>query len=414
MDRHYIILGSTAGGVSGGIIYHRNKLIFMRQKGWYSHILSTEKGKIQVGGLSQFVLGTYPFLKQFPNSFPSSILSQNLNIVVEALLNLKSGELVIESSTEVTAVWGELMAARIQCKHVVVYINESSLCMKPSLASFFKFKFDRKELACISDKHMISIFSNYWNVNENNAVSLSCACSNSLQYCNSIYNDLSFDGNVVGYIGRIDKPFFGQMYQEIENFCLLHSEKSYNLVIFGGSSQKIAIERLEKRCSKIPNLSLVLTGFIYPIPFAATQKIDVFFACAGSSSVAFKTGKPTVDIDSVSYCISGVLKRISPKVHVKCPKGDSYLDYLEWILNDKVKLTIDSYCLDEDTAIINNAFEKHLKFLENSSKELFYYEVDSISMIYYKDYIKRILRFIFKSNLTSLKNPLKKYFLKRN
>lgn len=414
MHRHYIIIGSTAGGVSGGIIYHRNKLIFMKKKGWNSHILSTEKGKIQVGGLSSFVLGQYPFLKQFPNSFPTSLLSQNLNIVVAELLKLKCEEIVIESGTEVTAVWGELIAARMQCKHVVIYINEFSLCMKPSLASFFKFKFNRKELACISDKHMISIFSNYWNVNENNAVSLSCACSNSLQYCNSIYNDLSFDGNVVGYIGRIDKPFFGQMYQEIENFCLLHSEKSYNLVIFGGSSQKIAIERLEKRCSKIPNLSLVLTGFIYPIPFAATQKIDVFFACAGSSSVAFKTGKPTVDIDSVSYCISGVLKRISPKVHVKCPKGDSYLDYLEWILNDKVKLTIDSYCLDEDATFIDNAFEDHLKFLENSSKELFYYEVDSISMIYYKDYIKRILRFIFKSNLTSLKNPLKKYFLKRN
>ena len=68
----------------------------------------------------------------------------------------------------------------------------------------------------------------------------------------------------------------------------------------------------------------------------------------------------------------------------------------------------------EDTAIINNAFEKHLKFLENSSKELFFFFFDSISIIYYKDYIKRILRFIFKSNLTSLKNPFKKYFLKRN
>lgn len=381
MKKIYVIIGSTSGGVSGGIIYHLNKLNYMKKKGWESLILSSDDGQVMVPAISDFIWGNYTFLKQFPNSYPNKLLSDKLQLILNLFEEKAASDIIIESSTETTALWGELFARKLKCRHIIIYINEFSLCMNSSLALFFKFKYNRGELACISKQHMIKIFKKYWIVDENNARALPCSCTNSLQKCDSKYNLLALSGKTIGYIGRIDKPFFNNMLSEILDYCKSNKNIHYNLFIFGGSNQAKAVNILKKRCSIHKNISLIVTGFIYPIPFEATQQLDVIFACAGSAVVAYKTGKPAIRIDNVDYKLSGVIKSQNPLILEMCPLGNTYSKYLSWILESTPKISIKKYDLSIDEINTERKLDEHIRFINNISSELLYYNIGNIGPV---------------------------------
>lgn len=177
--RTYILIGAAGGYISGGPIYQRNKAIFMKQQGWNVYYLSCCHGKVFVHGLQEFIVGVFTFICKPAFCYPKKYQSRLLDYILSKIPQLE-GEVVIETGTDYTAYWGELLAERVGGKHIVGLLDEYNNNITSKVSEFYQFKYDRKELACISDEVMRHIFGGLIPQCVKHPYSLAFYCTNSL------------------------------------------------------------------------------------------------------------------------------------------------------------------------------------------------------------------------------------------
>lgn len=375
----YILLGAAGGYISGAPIYHRNKALYMRQQGWNVYYISCCSGEIYVKGLEQFVIGVYSFLCMNAYLFPRKRQDKLIDVIIKQIPNVGKN-VVIETGTYYTAYWGELLAKRLNAKHVIVYLDEYNDGITWREAGFFHFKFKRNELACISKKTMIGLFSPYWTVNEDNAVELSCYCSNSLDdYKNDIDSLICRKDYNVGYIGRLEKPALKVLISALKDFVRLIGDKHIALICFGGAEESV-VNEIKEIVSKIPNISLFISGYIYPIPLNAIKKCDIFFSSAGSANVSVKADIPTVKMNVYSNKPEGFLVKISPESLIKYSDEYEVIDYLKIFFIDNVRPPMYHYSLDKEKQWGYRILRLHDKFLDNTLKSREYYDMSLIPL----------------------------------
>lgn len=375
----YILLGAAGGYISGAPIYHRNKALYMRQQGWDVYYISCCSGEIYVKGLEQFVIGVYSFLCMNAYLFPRKRQDKLIDVIIKQIPNVGKN-VVIETGTYYTAYWGELLAKRLNAKHVIVYLDEYNDGITWREAVFFHFKFKRNELACISKKAMIEIFSPFWNVNEANAVELPCYCSNSLDdYKNDIEGLICRKDYNVGYIGRLEKPALKAVISALKDFVRLIGDKRVALICLGGAEECV-VNEIKEMISNIPNVSLFISGYIYPIPLNAIKKCDIVFSSAGSAKVSVKAEIPTVKMNVYSNKPEGFLVKISPESLIKYSDEYEVIDYLKIFFIDNVMPAMSHYSLDDEKQRANVLLSLHVEFLKNTCKLKEYYDMSLIPL----------------------------------
>ena len=375
----YILLGAAGGYISGAPIYHRNKALYMRQQGWNVYYISCCSGEIYVKGLEQFVIGVYSFLCMNAYLFPRKRQDKLIDVIIKQIPDLGK-DIVIETGTYYTAYWGELLAKRLNAKHVIVYLDEHNDGITRNEADFFHFKFIRNELACISKKAMIEIFSPFWNVNEANAVELPCYCSNSLDdYKNDIESLICRKDYNVGYIGRLEKPALKVVISALKDFVRLIGDKRVALICLGGAEECV-VNEINEMISNIPNVSLFISGYIYPIPLNAIKKCDIVFSSAGSAKVSVKAEIPTVKMNVYSNKPEGFLVKIFPESLIKYSDEYEVIDYLKIFFIDNVRPAMSHYSLDKEKQQGYKMLRMHDAFLDNAMNSKDYYDISSIHL----------------------------------
>lgn len=375
----YILLGAAGGYISGAPIYHRNKALYMRQQGWNVYYISCCSGEIYVKGLEQFVIGVYSFLCMNAYLFPRKRQDKLIDVIIKQIPDLGK-DIVIETGTYYTAYWGELLAKRLNAKHVIVYLDEHNDGITRNEADFFHFKFIRNELACISKKAMIEIFSPFWNVNEANAVELPCYCSNSLDdYKNDIESLICRKDYNVGYIGRLEKPALKAVISALKDFVRLIGDKRVALICLGGAEECV-VNEINEMISNIPNVSLFISGYIYPIPLNAIKKCDIVFSSAGSAKVSVKAEIPTVKMNVYSNKPEGFLVKIFPESLIKYSDEYEVIDYLKIFFIDNVRPAMSHYSLDKEKQQGYKMLRMHDAFLDNAMNSKDYYDISSIHL----------------------------------
>ncbi len=375
----YILLGAAGGYISGAPIYHRNKALYMRQQGWNVYYISCCSGEIYVKGLEQFVIGVYSFLCMDAYLFPRKRQDKLIDVIIKQIPDLGK-DIVIETGTYYTAYWGELLAKRLNAKHVIVYLDEHNDGITRNEADFFHFKFIRNELACISKKAMIEIFSPFWNVNEANAVELPCYCSNSLDdYKNDIESLICRKDYNVGYIGRLEKPALKAVISALKDFVRLIGDKRVALICLGGAEECV-VNEINEMISNIPNVSLFISGYIYPIPLNAIKKCDIVFSSAGSAKVSVKAEIPTVKMNVYSNKPEGFLVKIFPESLIKYSDEYDVIDYLKIFFIDNVRPAMSHYSLDKEKQQGYKMLRLHDAFLDNAMNSKDYYDISSIHL----------------------------------
>lgn len=395
MSKLYIILGFKSG-LSGGQIYAYNKTRYMEKQGWDVSVIDyiTDE-KIYIPYFQKFKDNAIPELELKPGGFGK----KKRNKTVDKILSIAGyrdeyDEVIIESNTTFFALWGELAARRIGAKHFAMIIDAFfTEEMKKGCMNFFEFKLKRKELAGINKNALPGLFEGYRQLNENEKYYLRAFCTNSvenIEYRKKI-NREDYDF-VIGSVGRIDKPFVSQMTKELSVFCGRHTNKKFLIILAGGSFDKENEKNMAKTLSSISNADVEITGLIYPIPLELLKLMDVNIASSGSATVTVLEGIKTIAVLDTCADPLGVIGYSI--------KGRPYEDYREYYgkLNELLdEVLFNDYCskYSYNTIVEKNdpdeIFNKHINFIENSSKKEEYFETDKIKPQTLKQFIYVIL-----------------------
>jgi len=381
MNKTYIIMGAAGGYISGGPIYHRNKALYMQSLGWNVFYITSCGGKILVDGLEKFIVAQCTFLCRPPYMLPKRKQKKMIDYIIKKLPSVNTYQLVIETGTYYTSYWGELLARRLHGKHIIVYLDEHNDGILHRDASFFKFKFDRRELACISPNAMIDIFGKYWNIDLNETVSVPCECTNVIEDIESCLNtDIPIADYTIGYIGRLEKKEFTTICNALMIFAKMVGDKKIVFVCFGDSTLHNSAEILSD-IRKVKNIDVFVTGFIYPIPLQAIRKCDLCVSSAGSATVSCKAGVPTIRMDVYSDKPMGFMKEVGCSDYVRYPNGDKLVDYLKsFFIENDADFSISPYDISNDAELLTRNLDKHLSFLHLSVKEKTYYDFSKVRL----------------------------------
>lgn len=392
----YVIICCFADKIAGGPIYYSNKAKFMEELGWNVVVIPADTGKkAAVPGLAKYFGPWVPNLGYMPSEFSRK---QREKIMTQLLSFVPNGqdEIIIETGNDYTAYWGELLAERIHAKHIVIFLDENNPFITKDVMGFYKFKYDRNELACISLQVMQNQFKGLLDLSIEECRALPCDCTNSIEdYEHPLVNEIVKSKYNIGYIGRLEKPFMQEILNGFVAFCKAYPDDSISITFFGGAYNVATIKRIEELFQPFSNVTMLISGYLYPLPLQALQKMDVFVSGAGSTYVAAKSGTYSVNIDQLNFQPTGVfVSDAKGYITVKCPNGSTVFDYLKWILVDKRDLPqppVADY--KNDWRKVCDNFKLHLDFIKNSSSLYDYYDI--VNMSTPKGRKKRMMRSIF-------------------
>lgn len=408
----YISISDIANCVTGGLIYPRNKLKYMREKGWEVRMLPTNTGKVYINGLKEYAGLCYPFIYKSPTSYTWFERRKLLNKLCESLPKT-NGPIVIETGTDYSAYWGELLAKKLRAKHIIVFLDEHNDKINKKVAPFFEFKYARRELACINKQAMHVIFGNYFDIPEDKAYGVNCFCSNSVEdYDSPVTGQIIKGDYTIGTIGRLDKPCVPVFVEGIKRFAALNPGKTISAVFFGGATQEI-IDNIKRDIGDIENVVSYFTDYIFPLPVEALRKCDMFVSMSGSALASACVGIPTVDIDLYTFKPMGIILNDMDKKLLKLD-SDSLLDYFDYILIKKQNISIVSSGYEKQWEIARERYADHLRFLEESERSLYYAPLKSIGWSFKSEISAHVRFFIGKNNLDKMRTWIFSNILHRN
>ena len=378
VDKVYIMMFGISNIVAGGPIYDANKIRFLESKGWKVVVFPIDSGKIYIYDLQKYNGKAYDFIKYDPFLFTKKKIETFLNNMI--LRIPKAEKIVIETGTDFTALWGELLAEKIGAKHIVFFLDEKNENINRWNAPFYEFKLKRNELASISEKSLKHIFSPFMKIDDPARYVLNAWCSNSVR---DIPTDLiaNFPKTdfLVGSIGRLDKGYVNDI---VDSICALANaveDKSFGLVFIGGTNDTEVVKRLQKKVAQNTNVKLFFTGYIWPIPSSIFSAFDLFVSAAGSARISADMNIATIRLDVISHKPLGFIVDPTEDVLVKGTHGDTLADYIYQALIEKNTPEISNRQSTESFwKIICGDFEKHMDFIEKSSKRNDYYPVRTV------------------------------------
>ncbi|MCI6715981.1 MAG: hypothetical protein MR485_00550 [Mollicutes bacterium] len=380
--REYILIFDIANIVSGAQIYYRNKIKYLEERGWKVIVLPTDTGKLFIKSFQKYTKKSYFFVHKMPYIFNKRQIKKFLENLCENIQ--EADDIIIETGTDYTSYWGELIAKKLNARHIVFFLDEKNDRVNRFTAPFFKFKYERNELASISEKSLNYIFSPFFNTKESTEHVLSAYCSNSISDEKNIDEELLPHGDyIIGSIGRLDKSFVNNIIEGIIKFADKYNKKEIVAYFIGGASNERENEIKNKLESK--GIKCYVTGYIWPIPLELIKKIDIFVSGAGSSRISAKVGKTTIDMDVINNLPRGFFgnfqeQNLKKYYHIQIEKKDAELfDYFEKaLIEEEVPQIREKIDFEEEWKEICKKFDEHMKFIENANENRKYYDTTTL------------------------------------
>ena len=379
--KKYIFLTFAISGIGGTQIYVRNKIIFMQKQGWDVLVISTEPGDdICVKELQPYRDYIMPELMQNPFLYSKC---QRLNMLYKMMTFVGGNceNIIIESNFMQISLWGELLAKKMEAKHFVYLIQEDYKMISRKYLDFFNFKYERGELAGNTKYALKQLFKGYRHIPKDKTGELTAVCYNTIEECESTFDEYIEKVDFhIGSIGRVNKPFVNQMVEDLIEFSKLHKGDTFQLVMFGGSPDKKDLEEIYFKVKDIENLSVFITGPIFPIPKTILDKMDAFISSAGAARTSSDAGYITITIDANDFEPIGILGyTTNDNVH-RNPEipHKTTINLLDEILYKKKfqKITPD---VKMSSADFMEVFKTHLAYIQESKREKVYYNIKLLS-----------------------------------
>lgn len=375
--KKYVFLTFAVSGVGGTQIYVRNKLLFLQKHGWDVTIICTEPGHdVCVKELKPYEENVLQELMKNPYIF-SKKQRQGIVNKMKDMIGYTDCEVVIETNFIQVNLWGEILAQEIGGKHFAFLIQEDYSLSDERYMKFYDFKYERGELAGNTEFALTKLFEGYREIKEDKKGELLAVCYNTIEECESEHDIAVTDADYhIGSIGRINKPFVNPMVEDIKKFSQAHPDKTFRLVFFGGSPDKKDIDHIYDAVKDTQNLSVYITGAIFPVPKHLLDKMDVFVSSAGAARTSSDAGYITIAIDAMDFDAIGIVGYTTKEIVHRNPElpYDSTQKLLSRILIDKefdgvepkVKVSSPDYM---------EVFKTHMQYLNDSVDTKEYYDI---------------------------------------
>ncbi len=373
----YIIITGIANIICGGYIYYRNKKKYMEEQGWQVVVFPCNKGDIYIEDFKYLKGHEYPFLATYPCAYSSRQRRRLLELLVESLPEY-SGTPIVETGTDFTNYWGELLSERIHAKHFILFLDENNANVTVKELQFYSFKYKRGELACITDEAMYKLFRG--NLPGPKPYSLMAKCSNSVDEIRSdIISKIPNADFVIGSVGRLEKDFVKSVVSECAEFAQSMPNQKVALVFFGNGDETLK-QTIFQKLSPLKNMTVYITGYLYPLPVKALKKCNVFVSGAGSAAATAYLGFTTISVDVYTGKPSGI--EVDAACHQIGMKDqfDSIHDFLTYIHEGGKLPAIKIYELSDIWQTVSESFDKHLEFVEQSTFEESYFPTGSMGL----------------------------------
>lgn len=377
--RTYVMMFGIANIVAGGPIYNSNKIKYLEQHNWNVVVFPTDSGKIYIKPLEKYNGLDYRFLHFSPYIFGKRKINKMIKRMASSVP--QSDCIIIETGTDYTALWGELLAKELDARHIVMFLDEKNKNVNRYSAPFYEFKYKRHELYSISAKSLMHIFSPYFDIAEPEKNVWNAWCTNSVSNINSnIVDELPHADYLIGSIGRLDKKFVPNIIKGVCAFADIYSQKKIGLCFFGGAVDSKIINNIKDEIERHSNIILYISGYIWPIPESVFSHIDAFVSGAGSALISANMGVPTINMDVLTNKPIGI---IDDALSLHCDpmkEVDSKVeDYLNKILINKTfPEVLNRISIEDEWKVICADFEKQITQIEKISSERQYFETDNI------------------------------------
>lgn len=374
----YVMIFGIANVVAGGPIYNSNKIRFLESIGWNVIVFSTNTGNVYIKPLEKYKKNSYDFLHFSPYILGKRKTDKFVNIMANNIP--PSEELIVETGTDYTALWGELLAKKIKARHIVMFLDEKNENVNKYSSLFYEFKYKRNELYSISQKSLTYIFSPYFKIEEPEKNVWNAWCTNSVEKIETDIIELLPDADyMIGSIGRLDKSFVSNIIDGVGEFADKHKDASIGLCLFGGADNK-TISRIRKAVQMHHNVTLYISGYIWPIPSEIFPKFDVFISGAGAANVSANMGISTINMDVITNEPTGLIDNPS-EFHSSLLNGvdNTIQNYLTSVLIEKAEIEIHGMVsIEKKWEIICKDFDNQLNQVEAIEAPLIYFDTSKI------------------------------------
>ena len=377
--KKYVLLTFAVFGIGGTQIYARNKVLYLKANGWTPILITEEtEGEVCVRELLPYENCIVPELLRSPMLLTRKERTAVLDRMAEIIGEVNE-ETVIESNFIMATLWGELLAKKLGVKHLIFLIQEDYSLSDVRFMRYFDFKLRRGELAGNTPVAIPKLLESYRRIPDGTDTYLSAYCSNTVEDCDSVHDGCIAQADYhIGSIGRLNKPFVIPMVRDIVRYAQAHPDATFQLVLFGGTPDPEELETIRKTASEAANLSLYVTGAIFPVPKKLLDQMDVFVSSAGAAATSANLGYVTIVIDANDFEPIGVLGHTTNELVHRLPgtPHESTQKLLDDILLEHKyqKTAVET----DDGKAYGAAFDKHMTFLRKSAAEKEYYPVQKV------------------------------------
>lgn len=378
----YIIFTLDIHPIGGMQLYTAGKADYLKRNGWEVVVFypGSNDENCAVTSLNRYVEGGNLLLDYRPAQLPKNLLKGVCQQMKKCLPEgyTQAECIYVETQSDVTALWGELLAKRIGARHICFNCNELFRGVKKYYEEnieFFKFKYARRELLGLHTDTLQKIFDGYMTVPCDSEFLFDAVEPGPIQDVNSEFvNQLpKYDWTIV-YIGRAEKRYVENIIEGVSEFAQLHSDKEIQFIMVGNADcrRNLIAEKLDK----FSNLHVELAGDMVPIPKSLYKKTDVVIAGAVCAEISARESVPTIVADCENYLSCGVLgyTTMNSMYHEEGYKQTGFGEALEDVLVNKTYLQ-HRYAFPEAISP-DQIFESHFSFFDGAEKKKEYYDVE--------------------------------------
>lgn len=371
----YIFIIRRICNISGAQQYVYNKANYLESKGWRVLIFSSINGTVLIHKFEKYRKYIIPSLYFCPSVFRKGEVESTINKILLEIGDCQGDDCIIESDSLTRAVWGELIASRLNCRHLAFFMQEWHH-YDDEMKDFLRFKYDRHELAGITKESIHQMFGDE-KVESRDDTRIAAYCNNVFDDCEDRYSmllDKSAD-YTFGSIGRLNKPCVPAIVEGFRSFAKSHPDKRFNIVMIGGSIVRGKVEYVRDRMKDCSNVNLVMTGDMYPIPYAFANKIDVFVSTAGAAAATYLAGYPTIKINPETGTPVGItgLDDMEGKTMYDTSLEMTIEECIDRALNNRDNIVYNKGFEDYDERMFNE-FERQLGFVSSYKTNDYYNE----------------------------------------
>lgn len=302
----YVFITLNLCTMHGANMYLYNKEQYLLKHGYKVYIYSAEQGEILIPGLRKYQRYQKMHLRFYPGCFRKSTVDKVLNDMISEIGISECDETVVESTNMYSALWGELLAAKLKCKHMV-FILQEGFGYAPAEKDYLRFKLARHELAGITQSSVAKMLGDE-NLPFDGSMRIGAFCNNTVDECeDTISSQLSPTANLtIGTIGRLDKGYVMPMVRQLKDLFLSHPQRTYNLVVIGGTRSDRQQKEIRKLLQPVKNVNLIMPGALFPVPVSFVNRCDLFISAAGAAVATYYQKRPTINLNPKLGDIIGI------------------------------------------------------------------------------------------------------------